>query len=334
MKSSILLFSLIIFKATCLGQTQSAPNYHPIVQAAKETSLYSNSVDWTSVNAQFEHLTEGKTDVEGMKDGLQFLINSLGDKHATFRSAHDYSIIVNYTGPMEESNRDSDFVNNVINDVTSSFSYQLLDQGIGYLKVVGIGPGDLEAQANQIRDGLKELKKQDVNKWILDLRYNGGGNMNPMMAGLAPLVGEGAIGGAVDADNQMVRNYKIVDGQFYDTDNLVCPMDNNPVVNPDEKVAVLLSRYTISSGELVAVAFKGRDNTLFLGEETAGYTTGNGWAQLTDDLILNISESVYVDRDNVVYDKKVGVDKEIEFQHSQDLTDDRQIDAARLWLNK
>jgi len=172
--------------------------------------------------------------------------------------------------------------------------------------VVGIGGGDVKSQAEFIRNGLIELKAKGVDKWIVDLRFNGGGNVEPMISGLAPLIGEGFIGGAIDRENQ-IREFTIEKGQFYNWGRLTCEMNNSPSISSDEKVAVLLSRYTISSGELTAVAFKGRNNTVFIGEETAGYTTGNGYDQISEELVLVISQNVYIDRNKNKYENKVGV---------------------------
>jgi len=68
-------------------------------------------------------------------------------------------------------------------------------------------------------------------------------------------------------------------------------MDSTPKISTDEKVAVLLSRYTVSSGEVVAVSFKGRENTKFFGEATGGYTTVNGYDLIDEELVLIISQA-------------------------------------------
>ncbi len=102
----------------------------------------------------------------------------------------------------------------------------------------------------------------------------------------------------------------------------------------NEKVAVLLSRYTISSGEMLAITFKGRPNTTFIGEETAGYTTGNGYDVVSDELALVISQDIFIDRNKQRYDKNVGVDFAIAFQHDTSMEDDKQINKAITWLNE
>jgi len=335
MKSILKALAVILLLSSCISTQKAETPLHPIVLKAKETSLYADQVDWKKVNATFIELIEGKESVAEMKPALQYLINSLGDKHGSFRSAKDHSIVVYYNGEVKgEDHRNGNFVNTVINDISVKFSYKLLEDGIGYLKIVAIGGGDVKTQADAIRKGLLNLKIKGVDKWILDLRFNGGGNMEPMIAGLAPLIGEGYIGGAMDNKNEITRNYYIRNGQFDNNGRIVCEMDNQPKISTSEKVAVLLSRYTISSGELVAVAFKGRANTKFIGEKTAGYTTGNGYDFVTDDLILVISQDVFMDRNKVKYENKVGVDEAIEFQHHAKLENDNQMKKALVWLNK
>ena len=333
MKKIIQLLVIALLISQCKAQSIES-TFHPIVLKAKETSLYADQVNWEEVNSVFIELTKGKDTTEDLKEGLQYLINSLGDKHGQFRSAKDHSLIVSYSGKMGGSdNRDPEFLNTVINDISAKFSYKLLEDGIGYLKIVGIGPGIVKEQADFIRQGLIDLKSSGVDKWIVDLRFNGGGNMEPMISGLAPLIGEGFIAGSINRQNQ-IRDYTIENGQFSNYGRLVCEMDNLPKIESNEKVAVLLSRYTISSGELVAVAFKGRENTIFIGEETAGYTTGNGYDQINSELVMIISQDVFIDRNKTKYDGKVGVDNKIEFQHPISFENDLQINRAKEWLNE
>lgn len=326
-------FLLMNFYASAQNQETV---FDPIVLKAKETSLYSGQLNWEEINATFIELTKDKLTVEEMGEGLQYLINSLGDKHGSFRSINDYSIIVSYQGEIkeQEDHRDTDFVNNVINDISDVFSYELLANDVGYLKVVGIGPGNVKNQADLIRNGLLDLKEKGVEKWIVDLRFNGGGNMEPMISGLAPLLGEGDIGGAINFQNEVTRVYKIENGQFNNYGRIACEMNDLPKINPTEKVVVLTSRYTISSGEMVAVAFKGRDHTRFIGEATAGYTTGNGFDAIDDEVALVISQDVFMDRNNIGYETKVGVDEHIDFQHVVEMKDDLQIRRAIEWLNE
>jgi len=322
---------ICIILSSCKSISQTEVKYNPIVQKAKETSLYADNLDWNEINIQFNILINSGD----KENALQFLLNSLNDKHASFRSVIDQSIVVSYKGNINSKDiRNPKFVNEVINDITAKFEYAQLDNEVGYLKVVGIAPGVVEENAKLIRNGLIELKNKKVKKWIVDLRYNGGGDMNPMISGLAPLIGEGFIGGSVDNQDSVQHEYSVKEGQFYDNDRLVVELQNSPIIGDEEKVVVLLSKYTISSGELVAVVFKGRPNTYFLGEGTAGFTTGNGWEQVSDELIMCISESVFIDRNRVKYDDRVNVDENSDFKENIETEGDRQILRAIDWLQK
>ncbi len=326
---------------TALGLVISCANHDPqeilidpIVKRISDTSLYADNVDWSAVNARYQELTQDKHTLSDLSQGLQYLLNATGDRHGAFRSADDFSIVAAYSGPADDSDhRDPDFVNRIINDVSARFSHRALHSDVGYLRVVGIGPHrSIKENADEIRAGLDALASRGINRWIVDLRFNGGGNMNPMIAGLAPLLGDGYIGGSVDANGEAVRRYVIENGQFFDSGNLVSEMPNQPVIDRNQKVAVLLSRYTISSGELVAVAFKGRQNTVFIGEPSAGYTTATGYDQVRDDLFMMISQSVFVDRNGKTYDNRVGVDIPMNFEPTDTLSDDTQIQTAIRWL--
>lgn len=335
MKKTIQIIILCFIITACKSQEKEVA-YDPIVLKAKETSLYTADVDWQTVNAKFVALTKDATDIDGMKEGLQYLINSLGDKHASVRSAKDHSIIVYYTGERKGEDNleiDYDFLNTVINDVNAQFSYQFLEDGVGYLRVVGIGPGDVKAQSDFIRNGLKELKGEGVDKWIVDFRFNGGGNMEPMIAGLAPLIGEGFIGGAINPQDE-VWEYTIEKGEFSNWGRLVCAMDDLPKIEASEKVAVLLSRYTVSSGEMTAITFKGRPYTRFFGEASGGLTTGNGYDVVTEDIALVISKNIYIDRNKNKYEGRVPVDETIEFQHEVALKEDNTVNSAIAWLKE
>ncbi len=333
MNKPLLILIALLVLSSCKSQAKPTV-FHPIVLKAKETSLYTNQVNWQEVNEKFLVLSEGKNTTEELKPALQYLINVMGDKHGAFRLTKDHSFFVSYNAQNKDNDpRDSGFITSVINDITATFSYELLENNLGYLKVVAIGQGDVKSQADLIRNGLKDLKIQGVYKWIVDLRFNGGGNIEPMISGLAPLIGEGFIGGGINSNND-VRPFKIENGQFYNFNRLACPMDNLPKIGANEKVAVLLSRYTTSSGEMLAIAFKGRDNTKFIGEPTSGYTTGNGYDVVSEELVMIISQDVFIDRNKVKYKNRVGVDEFIEFQHTIDMKSDDQINRAIQWLSE
>jgi C-terminal processing protease CtpA/Prc len=109
-------------------------------------------------------------------------------------------------------------------------------------------------------------------------------------------------------------------------------LPDNPKFKILPKIAVLTSRWTVSSGEIVATTLKGRPNTRFFGEATGGYTTNNGWDILGEEIILNISTGIFTDRNGKAYKHNIPVDIEIPFEVIKDKEKDTCIIAAKKWL--
>ena len=81
----------------------------------------------------------------------------------------------------------------------------------------------------------------------------------------------------------------------------------------DPKIAVLTSLYTASSGEAIAVIFKGKEKTKFFGQKTLGMVTVTDWEIINDATAMTISVSYYKDRNEKIYDKYVDVDVDVPF---------------------
>lgn len=327
----IVIAPLLIFLSYTLYCQEIDINAYPALKMAKETSLYRNDVDWDAITKKYVQLYNQHSD---KKAAYEYLINSLGDEHGAFRNANTFQTTAYYTkGKTETRAFDSHFHNTVINDINARFSYREME-GIGYLKVVGIGPQfPMEEDAAMIQNAIAKLKAKGVDKWVLDLRYNGGGNMNPMLSGLSSLIGSGDIGGLSDKSGTELQNFKIKKGKFYDTGNQVINIKNPVKKKIKDRVAVLLSKYTASSGEIVAVTFKGRKHTRFFGERTRGLTTVTGFDRIDEETIMLISKAYYRDRNNQIYTNGVEVDEEIEFEEFSELKEDKILQRSIEWLN-
>ena len=57
--------------------------------------------------------------------------------------------------------------------------------------------------AADVRRILTDLSSQNPKGWIIDLRGNTGGNMWPMLTGIGPILGDGAVGSFVAADGNV-----------------------------------------------------------------------------------------------------------------------------------
>src|SRR5690606_30018495 len=99
------------------------------------------------------------------------------------------------------------------------------------------------------------------------------------------------------------------------------------------KVAVLLSPLTEDASEKLAIALKGRKNTIFIGEETYGLATDNTIFRI-DGHFLVLAVNYSEDRTGNVYQGSVKPDIEvIEGDNFSDLSRDKKILEALKWFN-
>lgn len=74
-------------------------------------------------------------------------------------------------------------------------------------------------------------------------------------------------------------------------------------------MAILTDRATASSGEAIAIAFKGRANTRSFGKATCGLSTANVTNRLSDGALLNLAQLMMADRFKQAYGSSVPVDE-------------------------
>lgn len=202
---------------------------------------------------------------------------------------------------------------------TNNFDLGEIPSEIGYLKVSSFSGSEEEAIvfANELRDELARQDQTGVTSWIVDLSNNTGGNMWPMVAGIGPLLGEDILGSFLNPDGQE-SFWRYEDGKsFLDDEEFATVSEPYELINPDTKIAVIIDGGTASSGEAVAIAFKGRPNTQFFGTPTCGLSTANAPFGISNGDLLNMTTSYMVDRTGKQYGRTVEPDEEV--QNSVDL---------------
>ncbi len=336
MKKYTIVF-LLLFNLNSIGQTNVRAILDTVVMRTREISLYTGTVNWDTLQKEMYARAANAKSILDLKPAFEYLINQLRDNHARIMLAKDYSNLAYFTDYKNHRHPDNrkreTAIWKVVNNPDLQFEYKILKGNIAYLKIVGIAPNvDIEKESNRIRSAVVEMMNKKLDKWIIDLRYNAGGNMHPMMAGIAPIVGEGKVGSLVNLQNKNLADWEIKAGNFvYDGYQAVnIPFKATSKLQP--KIAVLTSRWTQSSGEIVATALKGRKDTKFFGEATGGYTTNTNGENIGNEIILNISTGIYCDRNGIAYEKNIPVDMEIPFEIVIDKEKDTCILEARKWL--
>jgi C-terminal processing protease CtpA/Prc len=84
------------------------------------------------------------------------------------------------------------------------------------------------------------------------------------------------------------------------------------LINDSPKVAVLIDKRVMSSGEAVAISFKKRSNTKYFGTPTCGLSTVNRNTLLRNGGMLVLTVSTMADREKEMYGDAVQPDITIE----------------------
>ncbi len=303
------------------------------IDHARSRSLYRDNVNWEREIPEIRLRAKGARSVDELAPALNYLLSRLKDTHGRFL-LNGKPIAYYFDEPTENQKKIDLNVWASIQSRSYPFKTEILTGRIGYVRLPGMPMGDNLQMSREIRDAVCQAAKRGATKWIVDLRYNGGGNMYPMMQGIADLIGNGVIGYVVDRNGRKLSTWTIRDSDFYYDEYRAVDLESGCMPAKDPKIAVVISQYTASSGEAVAVAFKGRPNTRFFGLDTAGLVTVTDWTQLGGDLIASISTGYYSDRKSTVYQTYVSPDEKIDFQIGADMNNDEILNTAIRWLRK
>ena len=184
-----------------------------------------------------------------------------------------------------------------------------------------------------------DLDKSHPAGWIVDLRGNVGGNMWPMLAGIGPVLGEGDhLGEFFTLDSHSTWKYRNgVAAEIEGGKEEPCPaVAGTPYkLAGTPKVAVLIDRGTGSSGEAIAIAFRGRRETRFFGEHTQGASTSNDVVRLSDGAAMWLTIGVDADRTGKQYMEGFDPDDVIRLGDKV-LPDDQDpvLQGALRWLSR
>jgi len=150
----------------------------------------------------------------------------------------------------------------VLGQVNRPATVRRLAGGLGSIDVPGVGGGGDSFDADAIA-AIRRIDRAPICGWVVDLQRNLGGNMRPILNAVRPILGEG---------NPFTYRY----GKTPWSSRVVYSL-----TQPAPAIAVLTSRLTVSSGELLTIPFQGPPTTRTFGEAACGLSTGNTRAAAT-----------------------------------------------------
>ena len=298
MRRSTAFIVAVLFHVGVVAQSKemSTPAREYLTKALdliQQNGLYRGRVDWEDVRARaFAEAIRAQTPADTYV-GIRLALAALGDRHSTFQTPDSVATMNQRAAASPPSG----------SMVDGRLAHVVVPHFLNSERSVIAG------YATTLQNVVRSLDSSTTCGWIIDLRQNDGGNMWPMLAGLGPLLSEGAIGSFTDGNGNSATWF---------SENGAARLGRNELVrvagtpyrlrNPNPPIAVLTSARTISSGEAVAIAFRGNPNTRSFGQRTQGLSTANGTFKLSDGAAIVLTQAIDADRSGKVYEDGVSPD--------------------------
>ena len=305
-----------------------------VLNLVEKHSLYANQINWETYRTNFTEKVLVESSLTSTLPHFVSLWDTLNDYHSGIRYADRW-----YGLP---SPLDTNALNENMRGVyrnrkkKATVETAFLSDGYGYIRIPTISTLDdttaTQQAAQIIQDSLCYLVQQNVKGWIVDLRQNLGGNMYAMLGGIHQLVKKDTFSYLLDQNDSTISYWVMQDSAIFEGNSKQIDLPKTCTLSGQQKVAVLTGPLTASSGEITALAFLNQENTIIIGEPSAGYMTGNELYRLPFGARIALAEVYETDR----YGNKITHIEPGKLVTSGDdfeeLLNDKKIQAALNWL--
>lgn len=311
--------------------------YNQLFTVLRKGYLYKKDVDWKTVEPETKQKLEKYDNFQASLAEIRPLFDKIKANHCIiflkdkqFSGTTKKSIIKENSSEQLKKKYEGG----------PKFEVKILDGKYGYILVPEMVFFDVSAKniqkiAQPFYDQINKIKiNNNLQGWIVDLLVNTGGNAVPMLLTLYDLLGDNGVWGTLDVNKNQIAKYSLLKGKYMSGNKKLYSIDPEGKLLDKEKVAVITGILTGSSGEVTALAFKGRANTIFIGGETYGATTANIIVDLPFTFKMALTVGYDVDRNGVFYDRippDILVQKQDDFEN---LLEDKNIQEAIKYFSK
>ncbi|WP_394751071.1 S41 family peptidase [Spongiimicrobium salis] len=310
--------------------------YASLFQALEENYLNTKSVDWPIVTSYtMEEALKSTTFEKSLESSVKLFDTIQGDHLALFSEKNWYKSTLGKPITAEQFNQSlaDAYTNN------KPFEAKVVNKNYGYVLIPGMLLKDatreeLDEAGQKIYDAIVKIDNANsIKGWIIDLRLNIGGNSNVMLAGLAHLLGNGTTCLSLDINNNVKTLTSLYEGALYENHKVLNAVQTNSKPKPHIPVALISGILTNSAGEFVILGFRGRKNTIVIGEESHGSTTANDLYEMPFGIKAAITESYGTDRSGTFTKTIVPNIEVIKQTNFEDLSKDKNIIEAIMFID-
>jgi carboxyl-terminal processing protease len=270
-----------------------------IIAVLQREWLHRDGFDWAGFTRQVMEKAGTAQTIAETYDAIRAGLKLLGDKHSYYVPAKGATIF-NPESPTQSTGECT----------PPPAVTPALPDDVGYVQI-RVSSGQEGADA--LDKAIRERDRAGLIGWIVDMRNSRGGNMWPFLAAIGPMMGEGTLGFFIGPQPPPTPwGYtagRVWLGTEAETSAKLAIDTPYKLATPNPRVALLTDIGVASSGEAIAIAFRGRPNTRSFGTATCGISTAIAQFPLKQGGRIAVATSVMADRTKKPYGKKVDPDE-------------------------
>lgn len=336
MQKIILVLFIAFWSCAVYGQQLSTKDsitvfYDSLFYQLENHYLHRDSVKWKNLKP---FILEQVLEASSLGHSLSHctsLFDSIGGDHLNIISDYGW-FRSTLNPPLPQEDFHTEFLLKYVTN--PGFEVQLVQEKYGYilmppLAMIGASPDSTNRKAQEMYDAIIALNDSvSLKGWIVDMRFNIGGHIAPMLTALYHLLGDHTVFTVLDKDFAVKEIERLKNGAYYENNKKETFIQPKRKPNTTIPVALITGLASASCGELVPVAFRHRKNVTFIGERTTGLLTANELVDLPFGVQLTLTMGYLADR-RANYTKEINptikIEKEANFK---DLAKDANVMEA------
>lgn len=154
--------------------------------------------------------------------------------------------------------------------------------------------------AKILNNSLYQAYQKNIKNIVIDLRKNSGGDQVPMILGLQSLIPNGPLYSLIDRHNKIVDIHELQDNRYISKNySRQLKLKKFKFDFDKIKITVLISKQTMSAGEITALCFYKNKNVTIIGDRSGGYLT-NIYSFNYKDYHIGFTSSFFMKNDKIV----------------------------------
>lgn len=342
---ALIVLASLAFMWACAGRDSTNPVGAPIEMSAvadaylttvldtmQRRSVRRHEIDWPSFRHTTRTLAEGARTTRDTYVAIRDAVDRLGDRHSRFLAPEEVGADIAGEGVRIGRSVSPGAPRSAV-PTGRRLTPEIAFVDVQTFNSLGRPLAVVTEHVDQYHALLAALDSPLICGWVVDLRFNAGGSMWPMLAGIGPILGPGVAGFFVDPDGETTTwFYQDGGAGLIEVGVFARGTGSYELLTPHPPVAVLTGPNTASAGEAVATAFRGRSDTRSFGTGTFGVSTANRGFFQSDGALLLLSATTFADRTGTLYGGVLEPDSTVAGLATQIPESDLTLAVAMDWL--